>query len=723
MWVKVQGHRGGWGAAGIALWLAACVSVVPTLTWAMDPPVLDEDYSAEISFYRGNLKKAQDEYERLVAQDPSNQPMALNLAAVLLERGEGRDAARVLERAEVHGHELGEAYLAAGEFDRAAKELTLALGKPGSHWRSRILLGLIAASQNRHPDAVEFYWRALNEEKNQPAVRLMLARSLAALGQESPDSADYFKQRAREEYKSALKIDWSLWQVHWDLARFYELENRWAQAAREWNEVRVVLNNSPEIEAAWKRAQRMVALVPAPSTTTTITVTETPTAVPTPKVTPTATVEAKLPRILFRDLRVKPMGRKGDSMIQVGLGEKMGALGFGSSGGWIAKDHSGKRVWEGLPGKGYRIKQDARGRWILTNWEGKAFKPLPRLITVEPLQSDRVMGVVNLFQSTGYFWGGGSRATRYYRGKLVILRQSQGLKLTNILPTEEYVASVVPGEMPAFWPLEALKAQAVVARTDALRRHGTHWKQGFDVCNNPHCAEYGGVLNEDPRSLEALEATAGLNLYRGKYLAPTYYSHACGGMTQDVADAWGDGKDFSVDACGIYDAPGNSTTCLRLPFPPRIIRAWIASQPDVLCANPKYSGIASFRWVKIFSQEEMKTMLNPRFRLGTIRKLEVLERGRSGYVRALKISGDNGSVTLQGDRVRTFLGGLRSNLFMILPIPEERGGYPVRWVFWGAGWGHGVGFCQAGAASMAEKEYTYQEILQHYFPGSELRNP
>jgi peptidoglycan hydrolase-like amidase len=424
---------------------------------------------------------------------------------------------------------------------------------------------------------------------------------------------------------------------------------------------------------------------------------------------------------MFRDLRVRELRRPGEPNVQVGLGEKFSSLAFGCSGGWIAKDHDGNHVWEGAPGKGYRLKKDAKGRWVLKNWEGKILKPLPRLMTVEPLHPDHVMGVVNLYQSTGYFWGGGTRATRYYRGRLVILRQSQGLRLNNVLPLEDYLASVLPGEMPAEWPLEALKAQAVVARTDTLRRLGTHWKQGFDVCNNPHCAEYDGVLAEHPRALQALEATAGQRLYRNGHLAPTFYSHACGGMTQDAADAWGDGKDFSADSCGIYDQPGNSVTCVSLPLPPREIRAWIASHPDVLCADARYSGIASFRWVKIFSQDELKTMLNPKFHLSTIRKLEVLERSRSGYVRSLRISGDHGSITLQGDHVRTLLGGLRSNLFVILAIPEERGGYPVRWVFWGAGWGHGVGFCQAGSAAMADKGYAYQNILEHYFPGSELK--
>jgi peptidoglycan hydrolase-like amidase/tetratricopeptide (TPR) repeat protein len=700
----------------------ASLCLSPLSAWGNGSSALSEDYSAEIAFYRGNLKQAQDEYERYISRNPDDQAMAMNLAAVLLERGEGRDAARVLERANVHGHELGEAYLAAGEFDRAAKELTIALGQPGSHWRSRILLGLIAASQNRHPEAVEFYWRALNEEKNQPAVHLMMARSLAALSLESPDSGEYFKQRAREEYKRALKIDWSLWQVHWDLAKFYEVENRWAQAAREWNEVRVVLSNAPEIEAAMKRAQHMIGTAPAVATVeAALTVAPTATAVPTPVRPPTPEVEVRLPAIMFKDIRIKPLGRPKDPLVQVGLGEKMKAIGFGCSGNWIAKDHQGKRFWEGVAGKGYRIKPDAKGRWVLKSWDGKTLKPLPRLITLEPINPDHVLGVVNLFQSTGYFWGGGTRATRYYRGKLVVLRQSQGLRLNNVLPMEDYLASVVPAEMPAEWPMEALKAQAVVARTDSLRRHGTHWKQGFDVCNTPHCAEYAGVHSEDPRALEALSATAGQLLYRGSHLAPAFYSHACGGVTQDVADAWGGGKDIFAESCGIYDEPGNTVTCIRLPFPPRVIRAWIGSQPDVLCADPKYSGIASFRWVKIFSQDELKTMLNPRFHLGTIQKLEVLERSRSGYVRSLRISGNNGSITLQGDRVRTHLGGLRSNLFMILAIPEERGGYPVRWVFWGAGWGHGVGFCQAGSAAMADKGYAYQEILQHYFPGSELR--
>jgi SpoIID/LytB domain protein len=141
----------------------------------------------------------------------------------------------------------------------------------------------------------------------------------------------------------------------------------------------------------------------------------------------------------------------------------------------------------------------------------------------------------------------------------------------------------------------------------------------------------------------------------------------------------------------------------------------------VLCADTRFSGIASFRWVKFFSLEDLNLLMNARFQLGTIRKLEVLERGRSGYIRSLEIYGTQGHVILQGDRIRTALGGLRSNLFIILPVPPPGGGEPVQWIFWGAGWGHGVGFCQAGSAAMADKGYTYRDILEHYFPGSELK--
>jgi len=160
---------------------------------------------------------------------------------------------------------------------------------------------------------------------------------------------------------------------------------------------------------------------------------------------------------------------------------------------------------------------------------------------------------------------------------------------------------------------------------------------------------------------------------------------------------------------------------LSLPLAPRQIRTFLVTQPNVFCSDTRYTGRASFRWIKVLGREEINALLSERFGIGAVREIRVEERTRSAYVRAVHITGEQGSTTVRGDRIRTLLGGLRSNLFMILPVPGPEKSETQAWVVWGGGWGHGVGFCQSGAAAMGDKGYTCTEILQHYFPGTNLQ--
>jgi len=661
-----------------------------------------------VAFYRGVYSVAVEEYSRLLAGDPENQKIARDLAAALMAAGQYHEAAKVLARAKIQGLELGEAKLGAADFSGAVREFEFSLENPGNHSRTRILLGLIDYYQGDYAEAAEHFWRAQEENAaSSGTVHLLLGRAFHGLAESATTEHDYFIFRANEELRRAEKTDPSLWQVHRDLALFAEQNREWSKAINQWKQVRSVIGNAQEVKTA---ILKLKDLIPTPTIT------------PTP---PVVFLAAAPPPPRFEKQVLKPLPAKvGEPMIRVGLGRQLPSIAFGCLGGWQVLDHHGRRFWRGLSKTGYRIEQDPAGGWALKSWEGERLKRFRKKLILEPLDLRKVLVVIDLYQTTGYLWSVGERKTRYYRGRLVIIPHKKTLSLINQLSLEAYLLSVVPGEMPALWPLEGLKAQAIVARTDTLLRRKYHHKYGYDVCNTVHCAVYHGVIAEHPRTYQAVFETRGLVLKQGKKLMPTFYSHSCGGMTQAFQEAWGNKVPDPFQAQGVYDLDRNSPAARHLPLSPGEINSWLASSPQVFCNTPRYSASRNFRWMKILTREELIAVLHQRYGIGTVRQIKILERSPSAYVRKILVKGQYGKFTIRGDRIRSAMGGLRSNLFSILPIPDtdRSATAPRAWLVWGAGWGHGVGLCQVGAGEMARQGYSCTEILHHYFPRGEIQS-
>jgi peptidoglycan hydrolase-like amidase/tetratricopeptide (TPR) repeat protein len=668
----------------------------------------ENEPAGRYAFYQGDYATAEQQYRWLLEKRPGDQDTVRDLAAVLMAAGKYREAVDCLKQAGIQGLELGEALIAAGELNEAADELKETLTQPGSHTQAWTLLGFLGSLQARYPDAVQYYWQALDENPKQASVHLWLARAFEAMGNTPTAEHAYFEQRAREEYQAALRVDASLWQVYRDLAVLAERGSHWGEALQRWQRVRAVAGDSPEIREA---VARLKSHGPEP------------TATPAP---PKAVISSGPPSPRFHELTVKSLGHPGDPVIHVGLGVNLPSVAFGCMGEWRAFDKKGKHFWKGQANKSYRIEQDPSGGWILKSWDRRLLKSFNKQITIEPLDPQKPMVVFNLYQTDGYLWSSGWRANYYYRGQLVVAPKGRHLTLMNWLFLEDYLVSVVPGEMEASWPMEALKAQAVVARTDVLGRRGTHASQGFDICTSAHCAYYQGVEAENPRTQEAVCATRDEILMHNGRLSTAFYTHACGGMLQGSQEAWGKQDCDPSKPAGLYDWEGDSRPARSLPLHPGEIGPWLAERPEVFCGNLLYSGEHSFRWFKLLSREELSTILNRRYGVGQVQQMRVLERSPSAYVRKIYVQGDQGEVTLQGDPIRSALGGLRSNLFMFIPIPAPASAAsadpaPLAWLIWGGGWGHGVGLCQAGAAEMGRQGYVYQEIIHHYFPEAELQ--
>ena len=336
-------------------------------------------------------------------------------------------------------------------------------------------------------------------------------------------------------------------------------------------------------------------------------------------------------------------------------------------------------------------------------------------IVIAPLNKEATVTLFGVKFGKDNFWSGSQ--DRSYRGQIEINIVPNGLQVVNKVSLEEYLYGVVPSEMPANWPMEALKAQAVAARSEAMVKLGRHKDEGFDFCSEVHCQVYSGVENETEATNQAVEDTRGVIMaYRGKPV-DAVYSGNCGGHTQD--NIFGDGEDIPY-LKGIPDTLDD--TGMSFPLSPLQLEYWFKEPPkSILCDIPEYSKNSSFRWVRIYSAEEIKEMLPDAARIGNINKIIVARRRKSGHISAVKIIGSKSSFIIEKElNIRKALGNLRSSMFKI-EVKYGADKKPRQFIFYGGGWGHGIGMCQSGACGLAGMGRNYQEILKHYYKGVELK--
>lgn len=322
----------------------------------------------------------------------------------------------------------------------------------------------------------------------------------------------------------------------------------------------------------------------------------------------------------------------------------------------------------------------------------------------------------------------GGKETRRYFGKVYVTVDNQGtLAVVNAVPEDKLLAGLVPAEMSAGAPIEALKAQAVAARNELLAKLGTrHLTDPYRLCALQHCQVYAGAGREDGRSTSAVVATEGELLMRNTGgIVDTVYSASCGGHTEDNDRAWGGAADPSLR--GSLD--GDAGTRKRLaPFAGRIddehVRAWLdesldSPSPRVFCARPKEAR-SNFRWT---AKVDLPAV-GSRAGVGALSGIEVLERGVSGRVVLLTLTGDGGVREVRGElEVRRALGAptlLKSALF-VLELQRGSDGKLIAAAVRGGGHGHGIGMCQTGAVGMAEAGASYRDILKHYYGASHVR--
>ena len=267
--------------------------------------------------------------------------------------------------------------------------------------------------------------------------------------------------------------------------------------------------------------------------------------------------------------------------------------------------------------------------------------------------------------------------SRDYRGTIKLLNKEQTMTVINKVGLTDYLASVIGSEIDPKWPLEALKAQAVVARTYALRNLNSHASKGYHLSNTIYSQAYKGNHVTTPKVYQAVNQTAGEVLtYNGKLISAVYHSNA-GGQTAKGSIIWGGDTPYlqSVDSSD-YFAP-------------------------------------HYQWEKKYSNSEIKRILaDNKVKLEKIKEIILKGLGPSKRPTEVVVEGKENKVRIDSSKFRFWLK-LRSTKFVLTKLKD---GY----LFRGNGWGHGVGMSQWGAYQMAKEGANYQEILEHYYQNTKL---
>jgi stage II sporulation protein D len=344
-----------------------------------------------------------------------------------------------------------------------------------------------------------------------------------------------------------------------------------------------------------------------------------------------------------------------------------------------------------------------------------------------PASLDAKVTILGVLTGSGFKY---ERAeNRDYGGIIEVYLDHAGkLAVINEIPIDAYLRGVVPAEMPAGFPHEALKAQAILARSVVLAEKSTkHLNDSFELCAHVHCQVYSGLTQEDPHTSAAVEETRGQVLVNDSSLVEAFYSAVCGGHTEDAATAWAtpslhpsSGRPCTTDTSKVPDLTTEAG-----------VRKWILSTPDVCCnlsgLNLPVSGDYArkhFRWEVSYSRQELEGIIRDKtgVDIGTLFDVLPVKRGKSGRLIEIEVLGSRRNLRIKRElKIRRALSAnaLESSCF-IVDVVQDSTGMPMEIVFSGAGWGHGVGMCQCGAARMALEGATSEDIFKFYFPGTKV---
>lgn len=391
-------------------------------------------------------------------------------------------------------------------------------------------------------------------------------------------------------------------------------------------------------------------------------------------------------------------------------------------------------------------------------WNGNQYSQL----TFHPQSADASFSLSDVTIGVNFHWE--RKETQTFLGTLRFVVESDKIVAINELPVEKYLESVISSEMSATSSLELLKAHAVISRSWLLaqmkkrrevaesgnnffsftKKEDTliRWYDRedhtlFDVCADDHCQRYQGITKEtSPHVAEAIRQTKGQILMDGDEICDARFSKCCGGITEEFQYCWEDTPKTYLTA--VRDiALGVEHTLPNLTNEEEAEK-WIRFNPPAFC-NTQDKKILSevlndydqetvnfYRWKETLSQEKLQQLIADKLKmdLGAILDMKAVERGKSGRISKLQIIGTEKIFTIGKElEIRRTLSDshLLSSAFVVDKYDKDEQGVPQRFELIGAGWGHGVGLCQIGAAVMGEQGYHYDAILLHYYQGAEIK--
>lgn len=623
---------------------------------------------------------------------------AIEASIILQELGRNREAVLLLEKSvskdpdNLDNKRLTSAMAWAYLYSGAAGKTEEFFAKAGKTEDPRALLGLaLSRMQAGKYDEAAMDFERLSGNRGLSALAYY---SLATLAEEKGDT-----DRAARLYEKALKEDSHFVEGRPRLARIFESQGRIDDAWKQYSKTAMM---DPSQKLSVEKAKSLLARL-------------------TKK--PEEILEVKKIRSFSG---VKPVsGREASPELRIGIGSTAGGaprykdkIVFRVSGPFSVSDvKTGKEAVSGKANEVWTIAvATAPAGAKLTGPDGAAVHIAPGSLLIRAKDRGHATIILETVPyAPGMAWSG--VADKELRGDLevVIAPAQKGLYAINRLPLEEYLYGVIAAEMPVHWPAEALKAQAVIARTYALhlkknlRPHSAH---GYDLCDEQHCQVYSGVAVESAKTRSSADLTRGKVLsYAGKAIHSVFSSN-CGGHTQSGSGAgWADLPYWRM----VHD--GETAAAIEGPY---ALSSFIRSSPEVFCRTSRYTWAPEFRWTRLISAEDLIARLNRKGTVGKLKKI-LISRSESGRVASIRFEGTAGTVSLTKEHeIRRLLGlaPLRSTLFGVDVFYKEE--FVKGLLVYGAGWGHGVGLCQSGAAGRAEAGQTYDKILPAYYPGAAL---
>ena len=398
-------------------------------------------------------------------------------------------------------------------------------------------------------------------------------------------------------------------------------------------------------------------------------------------------------------------------------------------------------------------------------WNGNQYSSL----TFHPQSADASFSLSDVTIGVNFHWE--RKETQTFLGTLHFVVESDKICAINELPVERYLESVISSEMNATSSLELLKAHAVISRSWLLaqmkkRREVAEsgnnffsfvkkddrlirWYDRedhtiFDVCADDHCQRYQGITKEtSPHVAEAIRQTKGQILMDGDDICDARFSKCCGGVTEEFQYCWEDTpKNYLSSVRDIIQGVKSVGSAAPAPLPSlqdeAAADAWIRSNPPAFCNTTDKKILSQvlndydqetadfYRWKVTLTQEKLKQLLDEKLKMnfGDILDLQAEERGKSGRISKLRIVGTEKTFVIGKElEIRRALSDthLYSSAFVVDRCDIDEKGVPQRFDIIGAGWGHGVGLCQIGAAVMGEEGFDYDAILLHYYQGAEIK--